>query len=182
MRIKNRTHWEENNQTVIEWDGTTEGRETAEFISQTWYKISDATPTHDEVVGGILSAQGTEAELTEEILSDTWGSLQGDNHLFLSVAVVAYNTDFSIMETSCSVPSTGIWVTTAFEKLSYGSTTVHKLDPKFLPESVATTSYVDEKVSAAIPAYTEEDYGKFLTPSADGLVWYSMPDAEEASF
>lgn len=47
------------------------------------------------------------------------------------------------------------------------------------------TSLVDainELAAKAVPAYTEDDYGKFLTPSADGLVWYSMPNAEEASF
>lgn len=36
-----------------------------------------------------------------------------------------------------------------------------------------------------IPAYTQEDYGSYLTPSAKGLVWIkgsTLPAAEEASF
>lgn len=39
--------------------------------------------------------------------------------------------------------------------------------------------------NGGLPAYTEEDYGKFLSPSADGFQWAepaALPAAEEASF
>lgn len=41
---------------------------------------------------------------------------------------------------------------------------------------------IDEVASSApsaIPAYTEADYGKMLTPTADGLVWTDPPQGGE---
>ena len=47
----------------------------------------------------------------------------------------------------------------------------------------------DDQISLEVPPYTEEDYGKVLSPSADGLIWIEMsggssnlPSAEEESF
>ena len=52
------------------------------------------------------------------------------------------------------------------------------------------TSTDDESQSLEIPPYGEADYGKVLSPSADGLVWIEMtgggtaelPSAEEEAF
>lgn len=47
----------------------------------------------------------------------------------------------------------------------------------------------DSYISLEVPPYTEEDYGKVLSPSAEGLVWiemkgggFDLPQAEEDSF
>lgn len=49
-----------------------------------------------------------------------------------------------------------------------------------------TIAQIQENTVTGVPAYTEADYGKFLSPSADGLVWVDaqseLPNAEEAEF
>lgn len=71
--------------------------------------------------------------------------------------VSTYNIPFSIIEKS--------------EELK-------KLDPKFLPEGIATEEYVNIRV----PSWTVEDEDKFLRIVNGTSTWVSLPNAEGVSF
>lgn len=142
--VKNRTHWEENNQTVIEWDGNTEGREmlalTGDHEGAVCYKVHNNTPTQDELFGGVLGVDTgngvEEVAITEDVFESTAG-FNAVNCLFIGPLMIAYSTEISLLGETYTLQSTGIFAATYFRKLTYGSTVVHQLDEKFIPDSVA---------------------------------------------
>jgi hypothetical protein len=90
------------------------------------------------VGSSVVANNGTEVPITEDVL------VEGSNFLNISVlGYVAYEAgqitdDYGA---SWTVPSTGVYFTDAggtyISKLSYGSTAVHPLDEKFIPDTVA---------------------------------------------
>lgn len=163
--VKNRTHWEENNQTVIEWDGNTEGRDSTTIIDTAYYKISEEVPSLDDLVGAVATAviDGEALELTVSESNIT----QGTNAIRIGDAlVVAYNTSFTFVydgyDVEVSVPSVGIYSAVGgiyISKLTYGSTTVHQLDEKFIPESIA-------RKTATLPMPATASVGQYIAVSA----------------
>jgi hypothetical protein len=100
--VKNRTHWEEGNQTIIEWDGNTEGLEQWDFtmLGSMLYKVSDATPTLDELYGGLLGAylgdNYTEMELVGQDYNDVIdlnNEINPVNCKFVGRFFIVYDTD-----------------------------------------------------------------------------------------
>lgn len=144
--IKNRTHWEENNQTIIEWDGSTEGRDCAtdesgmlEAQGIAFYKVSDLILTKDDVIGGticvIMESIPSELTLTEDMV------VAGDGVVNISNILVVFTNTTAVLDgVTLEVPSVGCYAASLeqglvrFESLTCGSNTIHKLDPKFLPE------------------------------------------------
>lgn len=138
--VKNRTHYEENNQTVIEWDGNTEGRDSFELgdTGATFYKVSDLVPQEDTVVGGTLAFSSGESM---PVGADAIVAGEG-GYMVFEPAIVMKRTNATIAGVSIEAPSTGIYFVSygASEytsSLTYGSTVVHPLDEKFIPESIA---------------------------------------------
>ena len=124
-------------QVVIEWDGNTEGRDQVALDGSPshWYKASDLTPTEDELSAfAIEASDGT--VYTEEFV----GLGVGENMLFAQVFAVFYNTEATFRDGTFNVPSPGIYFMNAggmyVAKFSYGSTTIKKLDEKFLPDNI----------------------------------------------
>lgn len=132
--LSDRPFGEENNQTVIEWDGNTEGRDqlTVDGNLVPYYKVSDLIPTDKELGdcvlvysdGHILTAKDYHTEIGENV------ALIGNG----SVAVL-YDTNAQL-DGILSAPSTGVYFSmfdTYATKLTYYTTTVKTIDPKFLP-------------------------------------------------
>lgn len=132
--VKNRTHWEEGKQTIIVWDGVTEGK--AEWDG--CYKVSDAIPSISEMVGGkiIFPEEGEpdhEIEFTRDDIDDATddigGYFVGD---FVAVCLSVVDGFF---------PETGVYITGGWlprgTTIVYCNHTIHQLDEKFIPDSIA---------------------------------------------
>lgn len=161
--VKGRTHWEEGNQTVIEWDGNTEGLET--FAAYNGYKVSDNTPVVDDIVGSIIRyGDGAEISVSESDIETQEGLICciGEEKPWAVMTVVNL-TDSSREEMAASgrnVPSNGIYFGSSngdyIASLTYGSTTVHQLDEKFIPESIArvadipTDEHINDLINTAL--------------------------------
>ena len=140
---------EEGNQTVIEWDGNTEGRDSVVLGSGTMVKVSDMTPDTTELTGAILrmSMNGEENEMP---ISDVQ---TGDGcYLAEGVVLVVQRTDITFGEYSAVAPSTGVYMMSAGAALSltYGSSTIKTLDEKFIPNTIARVADIPTGGGAAI--------------------------------
>jgi hypothetical protein len=135
--VKNRTHWEEGNQTVIEWDGNPDDRDSFVLGEQTLVKVSSNTPAVAEMSNAILrySVDGETVEVPVK------GDIQtGDGcYLAAGLVLVVHRADITFGEYSAVAPSTGVYFISAGAAMSltYGSTVVHPLDERFIPESIA---------------------------------------------
>lgn len=145
--VKHRTHYEENNQTVIEWDGNTEGRDSFEFSVATFYKVSDLVPQEDTVVGGTLAFSSGESM---SVGTDTIVAGEG-GYIIFEPAIVMKSTKATIADIPIEAPSTGIYFVSygASEytsSLTYGSTIVHPLDEKWIPDSIARKTDIGQNM------------------------------------
>lgn len=178
--VKNRTHWVEGSGATIEWDGSTEGRDsfTVEETATTYYKVSDITPSKNELLNGtmtiLVNGNSSEIALAEEGLF-----AEGDNCLVVADFVfVVTEEDFNLTlgenVVSFSAPSTGMYYgllagSNYASKLTYGSTTYHPLDEAFIPDTIARSADIptDEHINALIDAK---------------LADFALPSAEEVAF
>lgn len=146
--VKGRTHYEENNQTVIEWDGNTEGRDTfPDSPNSAFYCISGNVPTVDEVVGGsvvyvypdgILNIEITDAMCHQEDGVVAVGEDVAFIYIVGADAAAAAGFAPGIYAIAGYEDAVGIGAPAAYvSAFSYGSTVVHQLDEKFIPDSVA---------------------------------------------
>lgn len=152
--------WTEIGETIVEWDGNTEDRDSFDLDS-TMYKVSDLTPSCEDLVGctvGIVNIHNgvTDEDTVEcgagQINEIAPGVVQLGNGL---VCVVNLTEE---QRAEFGIPSNGIYIyyaatddlTVYVKALTYGSTVVHPLDEKFIPDSVK------------VPAVTAEDNGAFL--------------------
>lgn len=185
--VKNRTHYEENNQIVVKWDGNIEGRDSFTMpldFDVPFYKISDLIPSYDELVGAELSFWGGETgEILEEYLLEGQGCTNFEGYIL----VVARELNCSYLlngeEISFTVPSTGIYSIYAdfdgddipdyVSGLSYGSSTVHQLDEKFIPNTIARISDIPGVTEQVQSDWTQTD------ESAPDFI-KNKPDEEDA--
>lgn len=167
--VKNRTHWVEGSGATIEWDGNTEGLESAAAFTSL-YKMSGATPSQAELTGCVLGAvdpdnnnEYIEVELTDEKFASV-SDFECINCLFVGQFIVAFDTEISFMGTEYTLPSTGIWVVDIFRKLTYGSTTYHPLDEAFIPDTIArsASSHGLKVADAAGEAPTAAEFNALL--------------------
>lgn len=147
--MKGRTHYEESNQTVIEWDGDRTGHEVITIVEDIAYavRVSSLTPTIADVIGGtvVLHDNNNPGEYLEEILTED-NVLPGDYGCFMVGSTVIVVTDAPITIGGIAINSNGVYFMDSLDgtvkSLTYGSTVVHKLDPKFLPKG--GVGYVDD--------------------------------------
>lgn len=183
--VKNRTHYEECIQTVIEWDGSTEGRDNFAFENGiVCYKVSDATPSIDELAEAkiTLVIDGSPIDYPfSEIMYAGEGFIEMGE-----VGFVVTQTPFVYNDITLEAPSTGMYWQSIGEgfsaSLTYGSTTIHPLDEKFIPESIA-------RKTATLPMPTIASVGQYIVVSAvdeSGKVTateaVTLADAEEVAF
>ena len=137
--VKNRTHWVEGNQTVIEWDGSTEGREVIEADFYSVVKISDLVPAFSEFTNGKVIANGVESDLADVTFIEADG-YYGAEDLPLMVA-----TESNVIAGDVTLPSPGVYhlVMSGLPictRITYGSTTYHPLDEAFIPDTIARSA------------------------------------------
>lgn len=133
---------------TVEWDGDTTGLPVSS--DGTVYKISDLKPTSTEVIGGKLTfSRGNVEDITSDIVT---------NHGY--IISIYYNTilintsngsayDYNL---SVTLPEPGIY----FQKntynqlvsFSYGNETIHYLDEKYIPNTIARVSDVEGLIDA----------------------------------
>ena len=146
--LTDRPFYEEGTGAVIEWDGNTEGRDqvTLNGTPSHWYKVSDLTPTEDELSAFVIEASDGTVYPNELV-----GSFVGEDMLFAQVFIVFYNTEATLDGALLSVPSPGIYFVCVdgvyIEKFTYGSTTIKKLDEKFIPDTIARVGEVSGGLS-----------------------------------
>lgn len=179
--VKNRTHWEEGSQTVIEWDGSTEGRESVTMHDgeTVYYKVSDATPDAQDVIGGTISFGGEPMTISEEAIIVIDGGF-----VIEALLIVVLRTDVRFGENEVTFPSTGVYATIEWAgfSLTYGSTTIHPLDEKFIPDTVA-------RKADTLPMPPTAAAGQFIAVTSvdeNGVVTateaVTLADAEEVAF
>lgn len=178
--VKGRTHWEESNQTVIEWDGDTEGRDSTVIGEDTFYKVSDDTPGMPELVGAHLTfVTGEQFVVAESEIMDF-----GDVLLLGRSMVVAKKTEFAFNGMSFVFPSVGAYFalddSVQISKLTYGSTVVHPLDEKWIPESIARRFYLnitaDPETGEPVAAETFEEVLSAYNAGMDIVAKVASPD------
>lgn len=136
--IKNRTHWEEFDGANINWNGVSTGRVTVLLKNGDFMvKVSDNVPTIDSIStnGRLIMANGSAVSMTADKLATFNDSNAG--YYFEDKLIVIKKTDYIFND--ASYPETGIYVHFVDESdyvknVYYGTSVVHKIDPKFLPE------------------------------------------------
>ena len=162
--VKNRTHYEECSGATIEWDGNTEGRDSVAGDGVTLYKVSDLTLDKTDILGGTFTVVHNGTTEVVEIGESDIDVV--DNGLFInggSIVVVESET-IVYDDTEVIFPSTGIYFVVLdnnarISSLTYGSTTVHQLDEKYIPESIA-------RKTATLPMPATASVGQYIVVSA----------------
>lgn len=186
--VKNRTHWEEGSGATIEWDGNTEGLDSFEANGLLFCKVADVCPTTEEVIGGSFEMSTGE---TYEIISDM--IVPGDGCFSLGGAVFVQSETFTLTGTTVTAPSTGCYCGVNpnygyVSKLTYGSTTVHQIDEKFIPSTIARSANTlpmppVAAVGQFIVVSAVDENGKITaTEAVDAPEATVLPSAEEVAF
>jgi hypothetical protein len=140
--IKNRTHWEELIGEEIIWDGNITGRTVVMMADNThMVKISDLTPVRSDFAASasrLTQANGGHTNIIATNIEDVSNGYHYDNKF-----IVVRNTPCIVNDVS--FPETGIYVsyidkTTYVKAVRYGEMNVHKIDPKYLPETAEENS------------------------------------------
>lgn len=131
---------------TIEWDGSTEGRETAE-LNNVYYKVSDKTLSIDEIIGASITAGDSSDPLI--IDSSNIVTYQG-----IDVFEIALNGHGLVLVVGSNIengPTKGVYfykdIMRYISSLTYSSTKT--IDPKFLPEATAVADAAGEAPTAA---------------------------------
>ena len=130
--VKNRTHWVENGETTITWDGETDGRTIVDPSgagSNLWCKVADDTPVIGSFSTGTMEmASGSATEYSEEAVSanDNLYALCG------GAIIVAYADGVSF--SGLTLPQKGVYFTkNSGDYVSgwmFGETIYHPLPPE----------------------------------------------------
>lgn len=145
---------EQGNQTVITWDGNTEGKHMvipmSPGIDYEFYKIAELTPTTDEVIGGVIYTKaGDNGTFRTEITADSITTMS--EHLYringyaqnMVIVALEYSEIGGVtFERGMYFNKIGSGDLAKYIKyIDYGTPdTVHKIDEKYLPEGYPTKS------------------------------------------
>lgn len=163
---------EEGTGAVIEWDGDTEGREMLSCPSEneTFYKISDLTPSYEDLLGGNIDDIN---EWVDKTISSDNITLYDDVAVVGSSFAVFYKADVTVNHYGYeyTAPSTGIYGLWneyyQLMKLSYGSVFVEQLDDKFIPDTIQRVGDKQLVLASSTPGSTK----KFaITVTDDGTL------------
>lgn len=142
--VKNRTHYVEKAFEDITWDGDIEGRDATEvFHSSGYYKVSDQIPTSEALNGATVERfDGVIVEINEDELTQRAEEVLACHNPH--VLIISAPTTWEGM----SFPSAGVyfWKYDSGAQVMYthslkAKETVHKLDPKYLPDDIGGKKY-----------------------------------------
>lgn len=142
--LTDKPFYEETEHVVIEWDGNTDGLECVSVPVDggiMFYKINDTVPTKAELVG--RTATFFDGETTQDIiLSEVDGSImefpEYDGVIIVGGPVYIMPRDNTIID-GYTFPTAGWYAVYEpgypyITHIEFDTTTVHSIDPKFLPE------------------------------------------------
>lgn len=125
---------EQGNQTVITWDGDTEGRDS---ITDALFKVSDEVPNDAEISSGVIAFNDGESGIVGSgfQFGDTAMAYVDGSLVIASAPGQIVTEDFTI-----DIPSAGVYFLKTpggfIASLTYGTPdTIHKIDEKYLPAS-----------------------------------------------
>ena len=189
--VKNRTHYDsrKTEEINIDFDGVLDGKEYLDLNGDgSWYlvKVSDLTPSVEEVVGGTFSAAENGevievVEITEDLIAQSSHTLYVINNGDITIALENIDLGGGLMFSKGvwfgMEPATDEFPSFYFSNLSYTkeSGELKKLDPKYLnlPTNLATTDDVQVAVDAASAAQSTAD-----TAVANAATAQSTADAK----
>lgn len=158
--VKNRTHWEENNQVVIEWDGNFDDKPYVDVSdSMRLHKISDVVPTIGEAgIKITLLASTGETNVITIAAEDV--NVTSEGAMFMSftygvMCVIVYGATVEGVDFSSIGPGTYLanddYISGVTVTMDFGTQViVHKLDEKFIPDTVARMEDIPE-VPTSLP-------------------------------
>lgn len=135
---------EQGNQTVITWDGNTEGKQMVSLGSNIkLYKIAELTPTTDEVIGGVIyTKSGDDGALQTKITANSITEktehlyqIKGYGQNMVVVALEYIEINGVAFERGVYFNKSGSGVLSQYiQSITYGTPdTVHKIDEKYVP-------------------------------------------------
>lgn len=158
--LTDKPFYEENNQTTIEWDGSTDGRVTFVVSGRTYYKISDNTPTADDIAASTFElSNGESVSVTSELFTGFTNGMAkiGDYLYVIDESTYTGDGDLSIAS------SDGIYVCVIDgvypSKFTYGAVTIHQLEEKFIPDTIARVSELPEGFSGSWNDLEDKPFG-----------------------
>lgn len=166
--VKNRTHYTDKAFEDITWDGDTEGREVGILnADNAFYKVSDQTPSKDGLIGAtLITNNGSVVELQAKDVVQA----SDDVVRILSSSAVAVYAPTTFM--GVVFQSAGIYFlrhkTIGHTQALKAKETVHKLDPKYLPDDIGGGNSVH---------FGEEE----PTDAKTGDFWYDESEGESES-
>ena len=181
--VKNRTHWDSYTQTVIEWDGNTTGAESFVAGGNTYYKISDVRLSADDVANAKAVLSSGEEIAVSGVFNKGMAKI-GEYLYAINTATYTGSGDLSI---GCSNGLYACIIDGVYPaQYIYNKTTVHPLDEKYIPETIARTKDIG---TSGLPLPPAAAVGQFIVVSAvdeSGKVTateaVTMADAEGVGF
>ena len=150
--LSNRPFYEEGTGAIIEWDETSANDELlieeSNSVQQTIFKISDLTPSIDELVGAVITVNAPSLGIdNQSMVLEEAMLIKGSTCVNALMLYVAYSAGTCELENGhiVSVPSPGTYglIMEGYSaKLSYGSTTIKTIDEKFIPETIARVDQI----------------------------------------
>lgn len=126
---------EQGEQTVITWDGNTDGK----IVVGEFCRISEKTPTISDLVGGVCKSGDTKRTISESDFQDFGDLIFWRDGGFLVVYNPYSEEGFEFTETGIYFAGGGGSFTSL---LTYGTPdTVHKIDEKYLPSGVMVVNF-----------------------------------------
>lgn len=169
--LEDKPFGEEKVQTIIEWDGSTEGKDLVSPTENlTLIKISDELPKQEDLIGATLylSDGNTIVITSDNIISTTDLYSVGDYTTTYLYGVQALSVS------DINFPSIGLYAATGdiyCTKLEMEQIIVHTIDEKFIPDSIIAQSDWDQRDETALdfiknkPFYMKEQTGVYLMQS-----------------
>lgn len=137
---------EQGEQTVITWDGNTEGKQMVSIGEFKLYKIAELTPTIDEVIGGVIyTKSGDDGTFQTKItansitaISEHLYKINGFGQNMVVVALEYSEIQGVTFERGVYFNKSGSGALSQYIiSITYGTPdTVHKIDEKYLPPHI----------------------------------------------
>ena len=166
--------YKEQTGATVEWDGVGEGMESTMIKGKTYYRISELTITHEELLASNITISSSELKITytgqkwQEIGSGIVAQNGAVSVIMINDAVLAIARDTSMF------PKTGIYATAPADKptafylssISWSTETIYPMAPEFLPSATSTTSGIVKQMpylpNATGDAPTAENFNQLL--------------------
>lgn len=133
---------EQSNQTTITWDGDTSGLVSVNIEDMVYYKVSNNTPSGDDLIGGRVVYLNNIGELLNKDITPE-RIMQVGSIISISNVFISLEDNYTI--SGITFPEKGVYfewrvsydnIICYTKSLTYGTPdTVHKIDEKYLPEA-----------------------------------------------